>query len=152
MEPVFRRARAEDVVAIVALLADDVFGNGREQTADGPIDDRYRRAFDAIDADDRQLLVVAEHEAAVVATLQLSFIPSMTFTGGLRAQIEGVRVDGSVRGDGVGRAMVEWAVEQAVERGCHLVQLTTDKRRGNAVRFYESLGFVVTHKGMKRHL
>jgi GNAT superfamily N-acetyltransferase len=149
---VLRRARRDDVPAIVRLLADDDLGRTREQT-DGPVRDSYWTAFDAIDADPRQLLVVAEgDDGEVVGTLQLSFIPNMTFGGGTRAQIEGVRVDRSARGTGIGRRMVEWAIERAREQGCHLVQLTTNKARPDAHRFYEGLGFVASHEGMKLQL
>ncbi len=144
----FGRARADDVGAIVELLADDVLGAGREQR-DGPLDPAYVRAFAAIDEDPRQLLVVARRGEVVCGTVQVSFIPSLTHRGTERAQLEGVRVAASVRGEGVGRAMVTWVVDQARRRGCGLVQLTTDRRRPEARRFYESLGFVATHEGMK---
>jgi GNAT superfamily N-acetyltransferase len=145
----FRRARREDVPAIVAMLADDELGAQREQVAD-PLPDAYWRAFDAIDADPRQLLVVGEDgDGAVVATLQLSFIPSLTYMGGERAQVEAVRVAASTRGEGVGGQMMEWAIARARERGCRLVQLTTNTSRPDAHRFYEALGFERSHVGMK---
>jgi GNAT superfamily N-acetyltransferase len=152
MAVVFRRAVTDDVEAIVALLADDPLGSQREQAAGGPLDDAYRRAFAAIDADPRQLLVVADLDGAVVGTLQLSFIPYLTYRGGERAQIEAVRIAAAHRGTGLGRRMVAWSIEQARQRGCHLVQLTTNKERADARRFYESLGFEATHEGMKRPL
>lgn len=136
---------------MVRLLRDDPLGAERE-AAEGNGHDPYLRAFEAIEADPRHALVVAEHEGKVVGTLQLSFIPCMTFRGGERAQLEGVRVDSSMRGGGIGRQMVEWAIEQARGRGCHLVQLTTNKRRADAHRFYETLGFRATHEGMKLEL
>ena len=148
---VLRRARRDDVADIVRLLADDVLGREREQP--GPeVADAYWRAFDAIDADPRQHLLVAESGGRVVGTLQVSFIPSLTFTGGERAQIEGVRVDAGVRGAGVGHEMVGWVVDEAARRGCRMVQLTTSEQRSEARRFYESLGFTVTHLVMKRPL
>jgi GNAT superfamily N-acetyltransferase len=107
------------------------------------------RTCPAIDADPHQLLLVAETDGQVVGMLQLTFIPSLTYTGGERAQLEGVRVAASHRGRGPGREMVLWAVERARARGCRLVQLTTDQRRPEAVPFYESLGFRPTHVGMK---
>jgi len=143
-----RRAQRRDVPEIVALLADDAIAESREQSAP----DDYMRAFDAIDADDRQLLVVAETDGTVVGTLQLSFIPYLTYRGGERAQIEAVRVRSTSRDQGIGRRMLESAIEQARVRGCHLVQLTMDKRRTDARRFYESLGFEATHEGFKLHL
>lgn len=100
----------------------------------------YKAAYDAIAADPRQLLVVAETGGEVVGTLQLSFIQYLTYTGGERAQIEAVRVAPSLRGRGVGRRMIEWAIGKAQAEGCHLVQLTTDRRRSEARRFYESIG------------
>jgi GNAT superfamily N-acetyltransferase len=110
------------------------------------------RAFEAIDCDEGQVLAVAKRDGKVVGTLQLSFIRYLTYRGGLRGQIEGVRIDSSVRGEGIGRRMCEWAIDQARQRGCHMVQLTTNKRRSDAHRFYESLGFEATHEGMKLHL
>jgi GNAT superfamily N-acetyltransferase len=95
---------------------------------------------------------VAEEEGRVVATLQRTFVPSLTHRGGERAQVEGVRVAASHRGRGTGRSLLGWVVERARERGCRMVQLTTDKRRPDALRFYESLGFEATHEGMKLRL
>jgi GNAT superfamily N-acetyltransferase len=140
------------VPAIVRLLADDPLGSTRETANGDQIPDAYWRAFQAIDADPHQLLMVAEADGQIVGTLQLTFIPSLTHTGGERAQIEGVRVAARHRGRGLGREMVLWAIERARARGCRLVQLTTDKRRPEAVRFYESLGFRPTHVGMKLSL
>ncbi len=148
-DPRFRRARREDVPAIVRLLADDPLGAGREALGEAELPAAYWRGFDAIDADARQLLVVGELDGRVVGTLQLSFIPSLTYRGGERAQIEAVRVEAGSRGQGVGRAMVLWAIGQARLRGCRLVQLTTDRRRPDALRFYESLGFRASHTGLK---
>jgi GNAT superfamily N-acetyltransferase len=139
------------VSAIVDLLRDDAIAREREQRG-SDVDDSYWRAFDAIDADQRQLLVVAEHEGTVVGTLQLTFIPYLTYQGGERAQIEAVRVGSALRNSGIGRAMLEWAIEQARSRGCHMVQLTMDKQRSDARRFYESLGFAATHEGFKLRL
>jgi ribosomal protein S18 acetylase RimI-like enzyme len=152
--PTFRRAARQDVPAIVRLLADDQIGRTREVTADRPDDlpAAYWRAFEAIDADPRNLLVVAEVDRQVVGTLQLTFIPSLTLVGGERAQIEAVRVSARHRGQGLGTAMLRWAIGRARERGCRLVQLTTDKRRPDALRLYESLGFRATHEGLKLRL
>jgi GNAT superfamily N-acetyltransferase len=147
-EAIFRPARRADVPAIVALLADDPIGAGRE-TVSEEVDAAYWRAFDAIDADPRNTLIVADLSGTVVATMQLTFVPSLTRRGGERAEIEGVRVAASQRGAGLGRRMIAWAVDEARARGCALVQLTTDKRRADAHRFYESLGFTATHEGMK---
>jgi GNAT superfamily N-acetyltransferase len=144
----FRRARQLDVPAIVRLLASDPLGATRETSGTGALPEAFE-AFEAFDADPRQFLVVAELDGRVVGTLQLTFIPSLTYRGGERAQIEAVRVDAGSRDRGLGRAMVGWAIEQARARGCRLVQLTTDQRRPDALRFYQSLGFRATHAGMK---
>jgi GNAT superfamily N-acetyltransferase len=149
MEVTFRRARRDDVPVIVALLADDDLGAAREAVAD-PLPSAYWQAFEAIDADERQLLVVGEDgDAAVVATLQLTFIPSLTYQGGERAQVEAVRVAASTRGEGVGGQLMQWAIAEARSRGCRLVQLTTNVLRPDAHRFYEALGFERSHVGMK---
>lgn len=147
----FRRARAADVPEIVRMLADDPLGATRERD-EQPLPETYARAFHAIDADANNELVVACQGERVVGVLQLTFVPSLTYQGGWRALIEGVRVDGRVRSQGLGAALFEWAIARARERGCHLVQLTTDKARPDAKRFYEGLGFVASHEGMKLHL
>jgi GNAT superfamily N-acetyltransferase len=149
--PSFRLATAEDLDAIVRMLADDPLGATRE-TYSNPLAASYRAAFEAIGADANNELVVACLGGMVVGVLQITFIPYLTYRGGWRALVEGVRVDGSARGKGVGRAMLEWAILRARERGCHVVQLTTDKTRREARSFYEGLGFVATHEGMKLHL
>jgi GNAT superfamily N-acetyltransferase len=142
---IFRDARREDVPAIVALLADDVLGAEREAAAD----EAYQVAFEQVQSDPRSRLIVAEADGQVAGTLQLSMLPGLSRRGMLRAQIEGVRVAAPHRGRGLGRAMIEWAIGQARENGCGLVQLTSDKRRNDADRFYESLGFTASHEGLK---
>ncbi len=149
-ELVFGSAGRADLTTIVGLLADDPLGSRREQPVD-PLPDSYYAAFEAITDDPNQDLVLARLRGEIVGVLQLTFIPGMTYEGGWRAQIEGVRVAEEVRSAGVGRAMVEWAIERARDRGCRLVQLTTDSRRPEALRFYESLGFAATHHGLKLH-
>ncbi|GAA3269160.1 GNAT family N-acetyltransferase [Paenarthrobacter aurescens] len=141
-----RRARKGDLPRILALLADDQLGATRENADDlAP----YEQAFEAIDADPAHLLVVGELDGDVVATFQLSYLPGLSRKGSWRAQIEAVRVSGALRGRGVGALMIQWAVDQARENGCSLVQLTTDKSRIAAHRFYERLGFAASHEGMK---
>lgn len=142
---VFRDARRDEVPAIVALLADDVLGAEREMDAD----DAYWRAFDDIAADPRNRVIVADVDGEVAGTLQLTVIPGLSRHGTLRAQIEGVRVAAPSRGRGLGRAMIGWAIDEARRGGCGLVQLTSDKRRPDAIRFYASLGFTPTHEGLK---
>lgn len=145
---ILRRATEADLTAIVALLADDVLGAARE----APGDPAYEAAFAAIEADPNQLLAVAEDAGRVVGCLQLTFIPGLSRRGMWRGQIESVRIAAGHRGGGLGRRMFEWAIEACRSRGCGLVQLTTDKARPDAHRFYQSLGFVASHEGMKRAL
>lgn len=145
-----RDATEEDVPALAALLADDPIGATREQVEDlRP----YLVAFRAIDADPAHLLVVvADLDGTVAATLQLTLIPALSRRGLLRGQIEGVRVASAYRGGALGSLLVRWAADEARSRGAGLVQLTTDLRRADARRFYERLGFVGSHVGMKRDL
>ncbi|MGD9946644.1 MAG: N-acetyltransferase family protein [Burkholderiaceae bacterium] len=148
----FRRATAADLPAIVQMLADDPLGAQRER-ATTPLPPGYRRAFDAIDADPNNELVVADDAAGeVIAVLQLTYIPYLTHQGSWRALIEGVRVRGDHRSTGVGKALFEWAIERARARGCGLLQLTSDKQRPAAIRFYERLGFIASHEGLKMNL
>jgi GNAT superfamily N-acetyltransferase len=151
-EPVvFRRAGPEDLPRIVALLADDAIGAGRESLG-AQLDECYRDSFAAIGRDPNQLLAVAERGGRVVGVLQLSFIPGLTRRGMWRGQMEGVRVAAEERGGGTGRALLEWAIGECRARGCGLVQLTSDERRSAAHRFYEALGFRPTHRGYKLFL
>ncbi|MCK9913316.1 GNAT family N-acetyltransferase [Microbacteriaceae bacterium K1510] len=147
----FRKACIRDLDAIVKLLLDDPLGKERE-IADSPPADVYIRAFETIDADPNQLIVVAERAYDIVGTLQLSFIPGIARRGAWRGQIEGVRIAATQRGSGLGREMLEWAITTCRQRDCRLVQLTADKSRLNAHRFYESLGFVASHRGYKLNL
>ena len=143
-----RRAVAADLPALVALLAADPLGSGREGTDLAP----YARAFAAVDADPAHLLVVAVREEQVLGTLQLSLLPGLARQGALRAQVEAVRVHERARGAGLGAAMLAWAVEEARRRGCALVQLTSDRSRADTHRFYERCGFVPSHVGLKKEL
>jgi GNAT superfamily N-acetyltransferase len=140
-----RRARREDVPAIVALLAADPLGEHRE----APGDPAYVAAFAEVDKDPHQLLVVAEAGGEVVGTLQLTVIPGLSRRGMRRAQLEAVRVREDQRGNGVGGELLGWAIDEARRRGCGLVQLTTDVTRTDAHRFYRQLGFQPSHIGMK---
>ena len=150
-----RHAERADLLGILRLLADDQLGSGREDMSDlAP----YEEAFAAIDADPAHLLLVGElvpadgSGARLLATFQLSFLPGLSRRGSWRAQLEAVRVGSELRGQGVGAAMVEWAIDESRRRGCSLVQLTTDKSRRDAHRFYERLGFAASHEGMKLDL
>ena len=144
----FRQAQSADLPAIIALLANDVLGQQRED-ASSPPNAKYVDAFQAILADSKQLQAVATLDDEVIGTLQLSFIPGLARMGAWRGQIEAVRIAETHRGSGVGQQMFEWAIEQFKARGCDLVQLTTDKTRPDAHRFYERLGFVASHVGYK---
>ena len=146
-----RPARRGDLPGIVQLLADDPLGATREVTA-VPLPGAYQAAFDAIEEDPNNELLVAASGSQLVGVLQLTFIPYLTYQGGWRAVIEGVRVARSSRSAGVGGRMFEWAIARARERGCVLVQLTTDKTRPEAIRFYQRLGFSASHEGMKLRL
>jgi GNAT superfamily N-acetyltransferase len=143
---IFREAVRADLPAIVALLADDVLGKARDVAV---VDDAYERAFADIDADPRNLLVVAQDDADVVACLQITYIPGLGRHGAERAHIEAVRVRSDRRGQGLGGSLMTWAIQQARHRGCGLVQLTSDKSRMDAHRFYIRLGFVASHEGLK---
>jgi GNAT superfamily N-acetyltransferase len=148
-----RHAIAADLPDLVAMLADDVLGAHRESLERTPEAMRpYREAFDAIAADPAHLLLVAADARRPIGTMQLSFLPGLSRRGAWRAQIEAVRVHGDVRNWGIGAWMIGWAVDEARRRGCVLVQLTTDKRRIDAHRFYERFGFVASHEGMKLQL
>lgn len=147
----FRRAREADLPAIIALLADDELGQRREDSSYPPAES-YRDAFKAIDADANQFLAVAMDEEIIVGTLQLTFIPGLSRKGAWRGQIEAVRIAASRRSGGPGRQMFEWAIAECRARGCNLVQLTTDRDRLDAHRFYEQLGFEATHIGYKQAL
>jgi GNAT superfamily N-acetyltransferase len=148
--PVMLRTATEaDVPAIVGLIAADQLGATRDGVRDEADLAAYTAAFRSIDADPAHLLVVAERDGRIVGTLQLSFLPGLARRGALRAQIEAVRVAESERGSGLGAAMMGWAIDEARRQGCALVQLTSDKTRAGAHRFYARLGFVASHEGMK---
>jgi len=146
-----RRATRSDLPSIIAMLADDPLGGAREDTSN-PLNSTYGAAFEAINRDPNQLLAVGERDGAVVACLQISFIPGLSRLGQWRGQIESVRVAGSVRGDGVGQQLFEWAITECRRHNCGLVQLTSDKSRTDALRFYEQLGFTASHEGFKLSL
>ena len=147
-ELTFRKATADDLSAIVAMLADDVLGATRERLED-PLPQPYVTAFREIDRDPNNELIVACLDDTVVGVLQLTFIPSLSHVGSRRALIEGVRVSSSHRSLGIGTKLFKWAVARSRERGCQMLQLTTNKQRTDAKRFYEALGFVASHEGMK---
>lgn len=144
----FRDALESDLPSIIAMLADDHLGSQREIFS-SPLDERYLSAFAAIQADPNQRLIAVIKDENVVGTLQLSFMPGIQRLGSWRAQIEGVRISSSLRGTGVGKQMLNYAVAECKARGCVLVQLAADKSRTDAHRFYKRFGFVASHEGFK---
>lgn len=147
----FRKAKKSDVFSIVKMLADDPLGSKREDFSDS-LPEKYYRAFAQIVQDTNQeLMVVENREQQIIGTLQLTFIPYLTYQGGVRAQIEAVRIKKEFRGKGLGEQFFQWAINRAKEKGVHVLQLTSDKKRPDAIRFYEKLGFKATHEGMKLH-
>ena len=148
---VFRLAERTDVETLVDLLADDPLGQTRESPG-APIDARYLEAFHAIEGDPNNEIIVAEMAGEVVGMLQLTLIPYLTHTGSWRGLIEGVRIASSCRGQGIGKALIIHTIERARSRRCKIIQLTSDKSRPEAIRFYEALGFVPSHEGMKLQL
>lgn len=144
----FREARREDLASLIEMLADDKLGAHREDVSN-PINPDYIKAFLAIKSDPNNELIIVEFEAKVVGMLQLTFIPYLTYIGSWRCLIEGVRIHKNYRGQGLGARFFEWAIERAKARSCVMVQLTSDKQRPDALRFYENLGFQATHEGFK---
>ena len=143
---VIRRATAADLPAIIAMLLDDQLGATRESPDDLT---PYQAAFAELDADPNNLLVVADRNGEAIGTLQLTIIPGLARMGSKRGLVEAVRVAASARGTGLGTTLMEWAIEESRSRGCSMVQLTSDKTRVDAHRFYERLGFTATHEGFK---
>ena len=142
-----REARRADIRRVVEMLADDELARGREDLTGDMAS--YYAAFDAIAADPNNSLYVWDENGAVMGCLQLTFLPGISYQGSWIAQVEGVRVDSSLRGTGIGEKMMETVIAKARERGCKQLQLTTNKWRTNAQRFYSRLGFVGSHEGMK---
>lgn len=147
----FRNAQAKDLDLIVQMLADDILGNTRERY-EQPLPESYLNAFKAIESDPNNELIVACFGDEIVGVQQITFTPYLTRQGGWRATIEGVRIASATRGKGIGSNLIEHAVQRAKERGCHIVQLTTDKKREEALQFYERLGFEASHEGLKLRL
>ena len=147
-----RRANVKDIKSIVQMIANDKLGQLREKYEE-PLPKDYLDAFQKIDSDSNQELMVMEDDSGkIIGTLQLSFIQYLTYMGSIRAQIEAVRIHEDFRGKGIGQQLFKWAIQRANEKGAHLLQLTTDKKRPEALRFYEKLGFKTTHEGLKLHL
>ncbi|WP_268034682.1 GNAT family N-acetyltransferase [Algoriphagus sp. PAP.12] len=147
-----RKATLDDLPAIIEMLTDDEIGQTREDFKI-PLPSSYVQAFEKIMADPNQeLIAITDEQGQVIGTMQLTFIQYLTYKGGIRAQIEAVRIKKGQRGLGLGKQMILWAIERAKERKAHLVQLTSDKKRDKAIHFYEELGFKASHEGMKLHL
>jgi ribosomal protein S18 acetylase RimI-like enzyme len=147
----FRDAVKEDVPSVVALLADDSLGQAREASG-ADVNPAYWAAFEAIGRDPNNRLIVAVLEGEVIGCMQLTTIPHLTFTGGIRLQIEGVRIKEAFRSQRIGADMIEWAIAYGRSQACHVVQLTSNQSRKDALRFYEKLGFEPSHVGFKRYL
>ncbi|MCV9926701.1 GNAT family N-acetyltransferase [Flavobacterium sp. LS1R49] len=147
----FRLATIDDLLEIISMLADDVYGAEREN-ATAIVSDKYINAFKKIQEDPNQELTIVELNGAKVATFQLTFIQYLNFEGALRAQIEAVRTHSKYRGQGIGTRVFVYAINRAKEKGCNLIQLTSDKRRLEAIKFYEKLGFIPSHEGLKLKL
>ena len=147
-ELTFRLATEDDLIGIIQMLSDDPLGALREKI-ETPLPQAYSQAFARIKSDSNQELTVAEMAGEIVGTFQLTFIQYLTHQGRMRAQIEAVRVSSAHRGKGIGAQMLNYAIARANQKGCYVMQLTTDKQRSRAAQFYESLGFVTTHEGMK---
>ena len=149
---VYRKATKEDLPAIIEMIAKDTLGQLRERFED-PLPKEYYSAFERINTDKNQELIVIENsESEVVATFQLSFLQYLTYLGGIRCLVENVHVREDQTGKGIGKQMFQWIIERAKEKNVHLIQLTSNKLRPNAIRFYEGLGFKATHEGFKLHL
>ena len=151
MNIIHRRAKLDDLKEIVSLLADDKLGRTREQAGD-EVAQEYLDAFAKINSDPNQYLMVLDNDGEVIGTCHLTLMPSLTFSGSMRLQIEAVRVNSSIRGQNLGQKMIEFAINWGFDHGATIIQLTTNKERANALRFYEKLGFKASHEGMKLYL
>ena len=144
----YRQAVENDLPALIAMLADDALGAQREDVSE-PINPTYLNAFESIQKDPNNELIVVEQRQVIVGMLQLTFIPYLNRMGSKRCLIEGVRIQSEYRGQGLGSQFFKWAIQRAQDEGCVLVQLTSDKQRTDALRFYRQLGFEASHEGFK---
>jgi len=152
-EITFRTATRDDLHAIVALLSDDELAENREKPVGGDgVNEEYAKAFEAMEGEHYNHMLLAESEGKIVGALQLVFVPGLSRRGAKRAIIESVRVVSDQRGKNVGTALMKEAILRAREGGCSLVQLTSDNRRTRAHLFYRRLGFVQSHVGFKKDL
>jgi N-acetylglutamate synthase-like GNAT family acetyltransferase len=149
---IFRKAKQNDLLAVLRLLAQDELGSQREIFYPNEIAPCYNTAFEEIDIDPNQALMVVENSNKIIGTCHLTFMPSLTFQGSKRMNIEAVRIDQAFRNQGIGEWMIQQSIKLAKERGCKIIQLTTNKKRSQAKKFYEKIGFQATHEGMKLFL
>ena len=152
MELFYRQAEESDLGNLIEMLADDQLGAHREDSST-PVNTAYIEAFKIIDADPNNELIVAEinqeSNTSIIGMLQLTYIPYLTYKGSWRCLIEGVRVHKDHRSKGYGKQLFEWSINRAKVRGCNIVQLTSNKQRSEAIRFYNDLGFKASHEGFK---
>jgi N-acetylglutamate synthase-like GNAT family acetyltransferase len=149
---IFRRVEQKDLLDIIRLLSEDELGSSREMFSTNDIKPSYQTAFDEMSSDPNQFLMVLEKDAKIIGTCHLTYMPSLTFQGGKRMNIEAVRVDQTLRNQKIGERMLKEAIQMAKKHHCKIVQLTTNKKRSAAKSFYEKLGFEATHEGMKLYL
>ena len=151
MKLIFREAKESDLPTLIKLLADDQLGSERE-SASLPLDQAYIDAFQSITTDQNNELIVVENNHEIIGMLQITYIPYLSHMGAWRCLIEAVRVHKNYRGQGIGTSVFKWAIQQAREKGCFMVQLTSNKQRDSAIRFYKDLGFIASHEGFKLQL
>ena len=144
----YREAKESDLFHLVQMLADDQLGAERE-SATMPLNPAYLSAFKQISNDSNNQLIVVEHKSQIIGMLQLTYIPYLSHMGAWRCLIEAVRIHKDYRGQGIGTLVFKWAIQQARNKNCYMVQLTSNKQRTNAIRFYQQLGFAATHEGFK---
>ncbi len=144
----FREAHLEDIPSLVKMLSDDDLGELREDPST-PTNQRYLKAFFSIEKDPNNELTVVESSGEIIGMMQLTYIPYLTYIGSWRCLVEGVRINSKFRGRGLGTRLLRWAIARAKDKHCTIVQLTSDKQRPDALRFYEDLGFNATHEGFK---
>ncbi len=151
MDLLYRNAVEDDLSELIQMLGDDDLGSKREDSST-PINSKYIDAFNCISSDPNNELIVVRCNDNIVGMLQLTFIPYLTYIGSWRCLVEGVRINSKYRGQSFGKRLFEYAISRAREKDCRLIQLTSDKSRNDAIRFYESLGFLASHEGFKLHL
>lgn len=147
----FREAEKNEISTLVKMFADDKLGSQREDVSE-PVNERYIAAFNQIQNDPNNEIIVAIHKNEIVGMMQLTYIPSLSHIGSKRCIVGGVRVQSPYRGQGLGTKIINWGIQKAESIGCEMVQITSDKQRPEAIRFYEKLGFKATHEGLRLKL